>query len=282
MKTLSSAMQAHLQQSVTTLATCWRITRTDGLVLGFTDHDQPLDVGGLMYDAATGFLPSATSLSSALDSNHMDVTGLLDSARITDVDIMAGRYDGADIAVFRVNYQDIGQGSIPLHRGQIGRITLHEGQFVAEIRGLSHLLQHTVGSLYSRTCRAELGDGRCRVEMGSRTVTGNVTRVLSETLLEDVARTEAAGLYSQGLLTMTSGENAGIQREVKSYTPQTLRLHHPFPYAITIGTTYTLTQGCDKILATCAGRFANAVNFRGEPHVPGTDKLLETATTRSG
>jgi hypothetical protein len=34
-----------------------------------------------------------------------------------------------------------------------------------------------------------------------------------------------------------------------------------------------LVEGCDKSLATCATRFANMVNFRGEPYLPGIDLL---------
>lgn len=34
-----------------------------------------------------------------------------------------------------------------------------------------------------------------------------------------------------------------------------------------------LAQGCDKRLATCVGRFGNALNFRGFPTVPGGDFL---------
>ncbi len=55
----------------------------------------------------------------------------------------------------------------------------------------------------------------------------------------------------------------------------------PMPYAIMVGDSYSVVAGCDKIFSTCAGRFDNAVNFRGEPHVPGTDRILETSATRS-
>ncbi|SFE47808.1 phage conserved hypothetical protein BR0599 [Methylobacterium sp. 13MFTsu3.1M2] len=41
-----------------------------------------------------------------------------------------------------------------------------------------------------------------------------------------------------------------------------------FPHA------HSLTAGCDKRLATCRDRFANAVNFQGFPHMPGNDAVM--------
>jgi uncharacterized phage protein (TIGR02218 family) len=53
------------------------------------------------------------------------------------------------------------------------------------------------------------------------------------------------------------------------------------PFAVEEGDSYSLQAGCDKTLPTCITRFNNALNFRGEPFVPGTDKMLETSSTRN-
>lgn len=281
MKTISAALQAHLEQEVTTLATCWKLTRRDGTAMGFTDHDRDLVVAGVPYLAATGFTPTAVSSSSALNVDNLDVEGMLSSTVIAEEDIMAGLYDHAEISVFQVNYADTSMGTLPLRTGWLGEVEMRGGRFVAEVRGLTQRLSQRIGTLYSPSCRAEFGDVRCKVSLAALTVSGTITGVTSRSILLDSARSEAAGIYSFGMLTFTSGANAGLSMEMKTYVPGEFTLFLPFPYDVVPGDAYQVTEGCDKSFKTCAGRFVNAVNFRGEPHVPGADRILETAATRS-
>ncbi len=281
MKSITTALQAHLEQEVTTLATCWKLIRMDGQVLGFTDHDRALHVSGVDYMAASGFTPTAIASSAALNVDNMDVEGMLSSGAITEADIMAGLYDHAEISVFQVNYEDITMGALPLRTGWLGEVKMSGGRFVAEVRGLAQRLSQRIGEFYSPTCRADFGDSRCKKSLAAHTSFSSVTSVTSRSVLRDSARTETAGFYSFGTLTMLSGTNAGLSAEVKIYAPGVFTLFMPFPYDVTVGSSYKVTQGCDKTFQTCAARFANAVNFRGEPHVPGTDRILETASTRS-
>lgn len=281
MKQISSSLFSHLQQEVTTLATCWKLTRRDGVVMGFTDHDRDIVVSGLTYQAATGFTPTAIAGSASLDVDNLDVEGMLDAGAITQEDILAGKYDHAEIEVFRVNYAAPADGTLPLRFGWLGEVTSDGGRFVAEMRGLAQRLTQKVGELYAPRCRADLGDARCKVSMAGRTYAGSVTSVTSRSVLHDTARTEDAGLFSFGKLTFTGGANDGLSMEIKSYVPGTFTLFLPFPYDVAPGDDYMVTEGCDKTLATCAAVFDNAVNFRGEPHVPGMNRILETSTTRS-
>jgi uncharacterized phage protein (TIGR02218 family) len=78
------------------------------------------------------------------------------------------------------------------------------------------------------------------------------------------------------VLTWESGPNAGRSIEVKSWTQATgqLELFLPMGYAIQPGDLFRIHPGCDKRLDTCIDRFANLLNFRGEPYVPGTDLLM--------
>ncbi len=281
MKPVSSALQAHLEQEVTTLATCWKLTRRDGTVMGFTDHDRDIEMDSMTYLASSGFTPTAIASSSALNVDNLDAEGMLSSGVIEEADVMAGIYDHAEISVFQVNYMDVGMGALPLRTGWLGEVRLSGEQFVAEIRGLTQRLSQRIGAFYSPNCRAEFGDARCQVALGPRTVSGMVTSVASRSIIRDSVRTEAVETYAFGTLTFTTGENAGLSMEVKLYVPGEFTLFLPLPYAIHAGDAYTVTQGCDKRFSTCAERFGNAVNFRGEPHVPGTDRILETAATRS-
>ncbi|MEQ1790313.1 MAG: DUF2163 domain-containing protein, partial [Rickettsiales bacterium] len=59
MKNISTALATHIAGEVTTLATCWKLTRRDNVVFGFTDHDADILVSSVIYKAASGFTPSA-------------------------------------------------------------------------------------------------------------------------------------------------------------------------------------------------------------------------------
>ncbi len=286
MKTISTELAAHIAGEVTTLATCWKLTRRDAAVQGFTDHDRDITYDSLTYKAATGFSPSAVENSASLRVDNLDVNGMLSSESITEDDILAGRYDFAEIDIFQINYTDTSQGILKLRRGWLGEVSLTRQHFVAEVRGLTQLLSQDIGEYFSPSCRASLGDSRCKVNMASHTVTGSATSVASRSAFTDSTRSEASALFSGGKITFTSGANNGLSMEVKEYfykssSGGTLSLALPMPYTIAPGDGYSLQKGCDKTLGTCHSRFGNVANFRGEPHVPGTDRMLETAGTRS-
>lgn len=281
MKTIPPALQIHLANETTTLATCWKLTRRDGVVMGFADHDADMQVEDVTYVAQSGFTPSAVMASSGLNVDNLDVQGMLDSQSIAEEDVLAGRYDFAEIEIFQVNYQEPEAGRIMLRRGWLGEITLKNGQFVAEVRGLTQKLSQQLGNLYSPACRAQLGDAQCRVAMGVYTKSGTIGSVTSNSVFRDPARNEENGYFANGRITFTSGANAGLAMKIKEFTNGEFVLALPMPYAIEAGDAYSAVAGCDKNFATCAARFGNAVNFRGEPHVPGIDRMLETSATRS-
>lgn len=165
-KTVPAALQTHVEQEVTTLATCWKVTRTDGQVLGFTEHNEDLTFGGVTYKAATGYTPTSLKTTDTLSVDNMDVVGVLESSAITDDDLLAGVYDDAEVEMFLVNWSDPTAGQIKLPgKGWIGEVTIHRTTFVAEVRGLAQALQQVVGELYTDLCRADLGDARCKVQL---------------------------------------------------------------------------------------------------------------------
>jgi uncharacterized phage protein (TIGR02218 family) len=281
MKTLSSGLQTHLQSETTTLATCWKLTRKDTTVLGFTDHDRDLVVSGTTYKASTGFSPTAIASSDSLSVDNLDVEGMLSSGSVTDADIVAGKYDFAEIEVFMVNWNDLTQGTIPLRKGWLGEVTFQHHQFVAEVRGLTQRLSTNIGQVYSPGCRAQFGDSRCQISLAAHTVTGTITSVQNNQIIKDSGRAESAGIFNYGKITFTTGQCQGLSSEIKDYLVGSLTLVTPMPQILTAGDQYSLVKGCDKNFATCKGTYNNAVNFRGEPHVPGMDRMLETAGTRS-
>ncbi|MDR3494079.1 MAG: DUF2163 domain-containing protein [Ancalomicrobiaceae bacterium] len=280
MKTLEPALASHLTQKVTTLANCWRLTRRDGTVLGFTDHDRPLVISGVTYDAVAGLGTSETVASADLSVGGGEIMGALSSAAITDADISRGAYDGATIDVFLVNWADVGQ---ILHQrsGVIGEVTRRDGSFVAEVRSLADALDQERGRIYQHRCDADLGDGRCGIDLASAGYRGSGTIVAVESrtrFSSDGLGTFAAGWFQRGRLGFASGANAGSAFEVKIHRLADgiaqFELWQPAAAAIAVGDAFVVSAGCDKLIDTCDQRFGNALNFRGFPHIPGSDYLL--------
>lgn len=282
MKPISANLKTHIAGEVTNLATCWKITRRDSVVLGFTDHDTDIMYDSVIYQAASGFSPSAVADNSELAVDNMDVEGVLDSASIAEADIHAGLYDFAEIEVFMINYLDTSQGILSLRTGWIGEVKYGKNRFVAEVRGLMQSFAQNIGQLYSPSCRAILGDSRCGINLSGYTVSSTVTSISDRQIFSDSTRAEAKGYFDSGKITFTSGNNNGLSMEIKTFTDGVITMVFPLPYDIEIGDSYTMIAGCDKNFSTCVAKYNNAVNFRGEPHIPGIDRMLETAGTRSG
>jgi len=89
-----------------------------------------------------------------------------------------------------------------------------------------------------------------------------------------------SGYFDYGTVTFTSGLNAGLSCEIKAYVPGQVTLALPMPYAIAAADTYTIVAGCDKSLTTCRDVFANVVAFRGEPYLPGLDKIVQIGRSK--
>ncbi|MFN3077974.1 MAG: DUF2163 domain-containing protein [Alphaproteobacteria bacterium] len=172
MKSSSSSLAAHLNGEVTTLCTCWRLTRADGVVMGFTDHDRDLSVAGVTYRAASGYTPSAVATSASLAVDNMDVDVVLDDDGITEADLRAGLYDHAIVEVMLVNWTAPTDGGVVVSKGHLGEVKLKRSIATAEIRGLAQALATNIGEYISADCRAALGDARCGVDLDGLTVAG--------------------------------------------------------------------------------------------------------------
>jgi hypothetical protein len=172
MKSLSPALQTHLDEGTTTLAWCWRIVRADGVTFGFTDHDVPLTFDGTEFDPESGFTASEVRSGSDLAVDAQDAQGVLTSDRITETDILDGRWDNAGVEVWRVNWAATSQ-RVLMRRGAIGQIRRGRLAFVAEVRSLAHVLGQTVGRTFQASCDAALGDARCGVNIDAPTFRGS-------------------------------------------------------------------------------------------------------------
>lgn len=252
-------------------ATCWRLERRDGVTIGLTAHDRDLVVDGLVCRAAPGLAPSAVTLTDGLEAGAMDVTGALTHAAITERDLLAGRWDGARVAVSLVDWSDPAT-VVPLCEGRIGAVELRDGGFSAALDGPAARLDRQVAEETSPDCRAELGDRRCRVAMAARVRLARVVAADGPAVTLDAAEPVADG-WGNGRLRWFGGANSGLVSRVLRSDGAVVTLAAVPPFAVELGTLVEVTEGCDKRLATCAGRFGNAVNFRGEPFLPGIDLL---------
>lgn len=282
---IPAGLQTHLETRATTLCWCWKLTRRDGVVMGFTNHDNDLVFDSVTYEASTGFLGSEIEASLGMSVDNMDVYGAVDSDNILEADIEAGRYDNADVLVYLVNWSDVSE-RVEMKQGNIGNIKRGTVLFEAEVRGISHELAQVQGRLYNYKCDALLGDTRCTKVVSGPTYTGTGATTATDGSSKVTASgldSYSSGWFTNGKLTFTSGNNNGLVREVKTHISSsgivTISLWAPFPWTISVADTFSIQAGCDKLFKTCKAKFNNAINFRGFPHVPGPNTVQTYAST---
>lgn len=283
MRTLPSGMQDDLDSGATTHCFCWLLTRQDGTELGFTDHDKDLVFDDVTFEPDAGLVGSATEQRTGLNVDNLNVVGAMQSARITDDDISAGKYDFAEVKLYRVDWTNVTKRFILLS-GHIGEVTRGRVTFEAEIRSISAILQQRSGRLYQSFCDANLGDSRCGVDLDSDSsykvvgsVTSSTARNIFTTTTSAIVAIES-DWFARGTVTWTSGNNNGTVMEIKRHTLQdgvaTIELWEPLPKTIQASDGFRLQVGCDKTIDTCNGKFSNQANFRGFPRMPTNDMLM--------
>jgi uncharacterized phage protein (TIGR02218 family) len=277
-KTISSGLEANIALPSTTLATLWKITRKDGEIFGFTDHDSDILYAGLLYEAMTGFVASDVSTQGKLNVDNLETESHFDAASITESDVVAGKWDRARVDVYRVDWGDVTLGVYQQRRGETGVFSFDGRRFKAELRGLMQYLANQIGRVYTAPCDATLGDARCGVDLdGSPALRKSFTvgTATSRQQFTDAALTEANDWYQFGVVEWLTGENAGSSMEVRSSTSAgVIVLQIPMTRDIAVGDTGTITPGCDKQGDTCRDKFSNKVNFRGFEDIPGIDRML--------
>ena len=222
---------------------------------------------------------SAVSSNSDFSIDNLDLMGIFDDAAITVDDLRSGLFDFAEVRIFLVNWADLSQGIMKLRRGYLGDVMgTQSGTFQTTLNGLMQMLTHNVGDLFTPSCRADLGDGQCKVDLSGFTAAGTVTSV-TDTQNFTIAITEPRaidGWFAHGVLSWTSGDNNGRAMEVKTWTQTggVVQLYLPMPQPVQVGDALTIYPGCDKRIGHCRDKFNNIVNMRAEPYVPGTDFML--------
>jgi uncharacterized phage protein (TIGR02218 family) len=284
---MDQGFRDHVESGLTTLASAWAITRGDGLTLGFTDHDRDLVFDGITFRADSGLSATALHQSTGLAVDNAEALGALRDARITEADIAAGRFDGADLRAWIVNWADPAQRHLRF-RGTIGEIRHAGGAFRAELRGLSEALNRPIGRVYQKPCTAVLGDAACGFDL----TTPGFAAEAQVLAADDEGGITCAplpgfapGWFQRGRLEVLEGAAQGLQGQIKRDEAVTdgreIALWVPLRAALAAGDRVRLVAGCDKRFDTCRFKFGNVLNFQGFPDLPGEDWLV-AVPARSG
>lgn len=285
MRILPTGMAVAIAGGATTFCRCWRLARADGFVLGFTDHDLDLSVSGTLYRAGSGMEGTEAESVLGLAIAGSEINGVLRSDAIVESDIASGLWDAAEISMFLVDWSNPSE-LVLLEKGVAGEIRRTDFGFTVELRSASYALDQPRGRLFQAACSADLGDARCGIAFGNplyradAVISGGDGRLTLDT---DGLSGFADGWFSGGSISFTSGANVGARADVKQHKnlggPAEIGLWAPLTQPLAVGDGFTILAGCDKSFTTCRDRFANLLNFRGFPFMPGNDLVLGTIRT---
>lgn len=260
----------------TTWARAWAVTRSDGTIYGFTDHDQDLTWDGITFAANSGLTAQALERGTGLAVDNSAAIGALQDARLNEADIAAGRFDGAEVELWQVDWSDP-SNRILLFRGSLGEIEWTGGQFKAELRGLSEALNQPRGRIYQPRCSAILGDDACGVDLSLPLyrAEGVVRAVAGATITVDPLAGYVGGWFAQGQLQVLTGAAEGLSGLIKAdelgADERRITLWQEIRADLEPGDQIALIAGCNRSGQTCREKFDNFRNFRGFPHLPGDD-----------
>jgi uncharacterized phage protein (TIGR02218 family) len=260
------------------VARAWALTRRDGLVLGFTDHDRDLEFDGIIFRADTGLTARALQQATGLSVDNTEAMGALNDDAICEKDIVAGRFDGAEVVAWLVNWADVAARQL-LFRGHIGELRRAQGAFHAELRGLCEVLNRPVGRAFQAPCTAVLGDAACRFDLSTPGYAheGAVDAVTDARIFDFGSLADfATGWFQCGRLRMLDGAAMGLTAMIKHDRltrsgARQIEIWEPLRALPAPGDRVRIEAGCDKRFETCRLKFGNALNFQGYPDIPSED-----------
>lgn len=263
----------------TTLTQLWTLTKGAN-VIRRTTFDQPLTYGGNLF-ATAPLQPSTFDEQGDLTPNQLEISINLEGSGITEAALMGKSWDRARLTIQAIDFTNLVAAPVRTWRGILARAELLQGQLGrCEFFSLPYLLTQPIGDLYSPTCRVqEHGDAQCGRDVTAETFTGLVTAVTDgANFTVDIEQAEE-NYFQFGPCRFLDGLNLGADKlEIKSSTPDdtstVLEIVQDFPFTVAIGDEVEIIRGCNREWATCQAR-GNAARFRGEPNIPGVDKLLK-------
>ncbi len=268
-------LAGHLASGATTLCRCWKLTRRDGVSMGFTDHDRDLSLADVTFKASTGLDAAAVQSSTGLSVDNSQAVGALSDLGLDEVDIRSGRYDGAEVLAWLVNWRDVSQNVLQF-RGHLGEIRRSGGVFEAELRGLAEALNQPQGRAYHKNCSAVLGDLACGFDVSDPgySIETSAPAGRGSFTLEGLADFDERW-FEKGVFRVLDGAAAGLSGIIRydryQGAERVVGLWADLPVEVATGDLVRLEAGCDKRVETCRLKFHNFLNYQGFPHIPGED-----------
>lgn len=280
---LNAAMQSLITGRKTfRFARCWKIVREDAVEFYYTEHNEPIVlIDENTYKPAGGMESSVVQKQTKLQTENLEFVGMISSADVTEDDLRGGRFREATVTVFLVDWMYPWVGSFSESKYWISEISFTGERWEAKVEGLGRFLKPKVGDLYSRTCRHELGDASCQVDIsvgGGNAVNDTLATVSAQR--QEFTGTGLGGFadffFDYGKIIWTTGNNAGLIHEIKDFrnSTQAVTLQIPAPYDFQVGDTYSIHAGCEKRVDDCKTKFSNFDFFGGFPFIPGTNNMM--------
>ena len=280
MKTLNNILHNSLDNTVTTLAICWKLTLETGISICLTNHGDDILFENQIYMAQGGFNLKNFNDYNTTKNSSLEIHTFLQHNSITEEEVISGKYDHALIEVFHIDYTNINAGKIPIINGKLGKIIIEDGRFIGTIYGYKYLLNSTITDLYSPTCRAEFCDNKCQLNINNFITPGTVESIIDNWNFIGNDNRLQSDKYNFGLIRFTSGKNRDLTFNIRNCDNEGyISLLLPTPYHVEIGDSYDIIEGCDKHFETCTQRFNNSTNFRGEPYIANIENLYNTNVT---
>jgi uncharacterized phage protein (TIGR02218 family) len=266
-------MDVWLEGPLTSVAYGWRLERSDGVTIGFTSHDQDVVFDGLLLRASPGMRPTSIVETLGLEDDGLDINGALSADAIRSDDLLAGRWDEAYLEIFLFDWIQPTAGRQLLASGELGAISFSGDAFEVEFMGLKRAFDRAVVPQSSPSCRATFCDSACGLNRQRFRRLAKLSGAQGNRLLLDSPVIAPANAFAYGCVRFLDGQNCGLLADILSSDADSVTVRHQSVIVIQPSTAVELIEGCDKQISTCATRFANAVNFRGEPYLPGNDLL---------
>lgn len=192
-------------------------------------------------------------------------------------------FDAATVWVYTVympmgGYGNVSNGVETKFQGTITRIPgIGRNLIEFECADPLYLLNMKVPSrLLQVQCPWSFVDSNCNIPASDYTVNFTASGASTQTNLTPTsAFTQAAGYFTQGVVTCLTGANAGLSQTVKLHAGGILTAMVPWLLPVSPGDTFSVIKGCDKTLTMCkaivkasGATIDNSINFGGAPFSP--------------
>lgn len=286
-----NVLQEHLDGSMTTTTRLLKIMTRNGNVFGLAMLDRDIQYddgeGSITYVAMSGFDPSTLSADIGFSIDNAEGYSLIGAPGITLDMVEHGELNDAQWIMYLINFRDIlADGSlranshVVLDAGDLGEVRTRYGMiWIPELLSFSMRLKQSIGSVWSRQCRAIFGSPAasqtgCGVNLAPFWASGVVTSVGAESnrvfVGNNIAGVDNIVPYP-GRVQWLTGDNAGQEfaTEDADLTTRQVILNETTPYAIQVGDTYRIRPDCRKrYREDCIQTWGNGPNFKGEPLIP--------------